>query len=129
MKDNSTTFDSLMVYNLFKEVQRQYAIEVLRSGELPMDLSTVATQVNEQFDGGYYTLDPDTPAEKQLAAEFHHIHLPKLAEADIIEYDPNEQVIESFDKGKLDELLEAGKQLLKTLEADDFYIRPFNNNF
>lgn len=72
-------------HRLLEVDRRRYALDALAEYEEPLDLEDLAAAVAEREDD----LDEENPsALSAMATALHHIHLPKLSEAGVIEYDP-----------------------------------------
>lgn len=71
--------------------QRRHVLAYLgeRSGDDPVHLDDLINQViaRELVDGSS-TVDPDS-----VAATLHHVHLPKLDDLGLVEYDPETNVV------------------------------------
>lgn len=48
------------------------------------------------------------PPSRSLRVPLHHTHLPKLATADIVDYDPDQQVVRYIGDQTVERLLEVG---------------------
>jgi hypothetical protein len=65
--------------------RRRTTLEVLPELSNPVELETLAEAVAVR------ETDADSLSEdqiKQVAVTLHHVHLPKMAELDVIDYDP-----------------------------------------
>ena len=70
-------------HRLLESDQRRRALAVLDERSQPLSLEDLATHVAEQ------EADADASADVEtVATTLHHIHLPKMATAGIVEYDP-----------------------------------------
>ena len=49
---------------------------------------------------------PDTRDEAQVAIRLHHVSLPKLAEAGVLEYDPRSEAVRYYPDTKVENLLD-----------------------
>lgn len=79
---------------------RRTLIRRLRTIETPTKLRTVAAELAE-------TERVETPERAEMM--LHHVHLPKLADAEVLEYDPDTGVI------RTNETTDAVYDVLETL--------------
>jgi len=70
-------------HRLLQEDRRRLALEVLAEKRGPTDLTGLASDVAAR-EGAV-----DDETRKQIEIALHHVHLPKLAECDVIDYDPD----------------------------------------
>lgn len=70
--------------------RRRILLDVLDDRPTPIDLDALAEAVETRENGS----EPETV--QQVAIALHHNHLPKLAELDVVEYDPETRIVESF---------------------------------
>nr|WP_226482611.1 hypothetical protein [Natrinema amylolyticum] len=80
---------------------------------------TVRDVSNEVVAREYAAPLPDVPSEdvKRVYLSLLHVHLPMLADANVIDYDPDRGVIEDTD-------LEAVEPLFSTISETDVPIEP-----
>jgi hypothetical protein len=86
-----------------------------------MSLDTLAERVDASdadSDSG-----ESVAAPRQTAVQLHHTHLPKLADAELLDYDRDSRTVVRFDEERLDALLETGQRLLESLRQE----RPRND--
>lgn len=84
---------------------RRYALRYLSNRTKPVSLAELADGVAE--------LTPETserPTEKVKLA-LHHVHLPKLARAGLVEYSPNPGRISPVATGRLEQLLRLASEI------------------
>ncbi|WP_247730290.1 DUF7344 domain-containing protein [Halovivax limisalsi] len=76
-------------HELLASRRRRQVIAVLETAPRTVDLADVAAAI-AAMDGpdGGPDADPD-----RIAIELHHVHLPKLADAGVIEYDPTARLV------------------------------------
>lgn len=73
--------------------RRRAIVTTLEERETSVSLSTLAEQVlAREADAGWGAGDGD---ETDLRVELYHNHLPKLADAGVVEFDPDERVVAS----------------------------------
>jgi len=77
---------------LLAEERRRKALDELTGRTAPVELTELgrAVAVRESDAGG-----PDEETVERVALTLHHVHLPKLAQSGIIEYDTDDSRIES----------------------------------
>ena len=61
---------------------RRLAVEALSGREGPIPLSALAAAVADRGTEG-----PSERSEREIATALHHVHLPKLDDADLVDYD------------------------------------------
>lgn len=77
-------------HRLLEVDRRRHALFVLADHVGPIDLDELATAVAEREAG----VDADeAEVVASVATTLHHIHLPKMAEAGVVEYDATENRI------------------------------------
>jgi hypothetical protein len=79
-------------HRLLSVEQRRFALDVLGQRAPPVDLDYLASAVLCRTDGT--GTDNETELRK-VRATLHHCHLPLLAEAGVIEYDPEANRVET----------------------------------
>lgn len=81
---------------LFREERRRTALDVLADRTVPVELDDVAAAVAERENG-------DSPADaesvERVALSLHHVHLPKMADFGVVDYDTDATRIEWFPGG------------------------------
>ena len=115
---NTSSVDTVTVYNLLKVPRRRQVLHVLLQSETPLSLDTLAKRVEERE-----RLDPSEmprSPEMQIARTLHRSHLPHLDDAGVIDYDPTEQEVVSFHEERFDALLTTGHRVLSSLQAEQF---------
>ena len=89
---------------LLASKRRQTLLELLASSVEDVhtleSLATAITQTEQGVDLGAH------PAHR-VCLFLHHVHLPKLDDADIVDYDARKNVVESTHAGQLERLLET----------------------
>jgi len=78
---------------LLAEERRRMTLDVLAGRDTPIDVQELAAGIAAREDGSGGT--------EEVAITLHHIHLPKLATHDVIEYDPELKLV-SVCPGHLD---------------------------
>lgn len=74
------SLDESRLYGLLADEHRRAVLAVVNDLEADLSLVELATRL-ERLD------EYDTKPKPSLLIELHHVHLPKLADAGIIEYD------------------------------------------
>lgn len=69
--------------------ERRAALTVLSTAETRMELSTLAESIAASSDSHF-----DDHQIQSLRVSLHHLHLPKLDQAGLVDYDPDEHVVE-----------------------------------
>lgn len=84
--------------------RRRLALEVLAANETPLTLRDLATEiVTREHDASL----PDVPANAVMAVHvsLSHVHIPKLVDADVIDYDETRQHIQEVNLEHLEPVL------------------------
>ncbi|ODR80338.1 hypothetical protein BG842_07715 [Haladaptatus sp. W1] len=99
--DRGTTRGQItLLYKLLADHQRRALLQYLRNTEAPMPISALVTALTQRDEH----VSPDEPTNTEIAV--HHIHLPKLADAGVIEYDQSAQQATYSASPQVDALLE-----------------------
>ncbi|WP_458191118.1 DUF7344 domain-containing protein [Haladaptatus sp. NG-WS-4] len=109
--DRSTTMGQLtLLYKLLADHRRRVLLQSLRDTEAPMPISALVAELTEG--------DGWEPSERDVDTEIavHHIHLPKLADAGMIEYDHSDQQAAYTAPPQVDALLE---KMLVTVSTEE----------
>ena len=99
--DRRTTKGQIsLLYTLLADHQRRVLLQCLRNTEASLSTSTLVTELTQG--------DGREPSERDVDTEIavHHIHLPKLADAGVIEYDHSDQQAAYTAPPQVDALLE-----------------------
>lgn len=78
-------------YRVLADETRRTALDVLTDSTTPLGLEDLAVAVARESNGD--TADEETVS--RVASELHHVHLPKLSDLDVVEYDPARNRVES----------------------------------
>ncbi|GAA5053759.1 hypothetical protein ACFFQF_28715 [Haladaptatus pallidirubidus] len=105
--DRGTTTEQItLLYKMLADHRRRALLRCLRNTETPLAVSTLVTKLTQSDDREPSNRTTDT------AITLHHIHLPKLADTGIIEYDQSDQQATYTAPPQVDALLE---QMLVTV--------------
>ncbi|MFC4451766.1 DUF7344 domain-containing protein [Halorussus aquaticus] len=74
------------IFELVRNPRRRHAISVLSDRESTLSASELAAAVAQRMDETGRDGPPATPDE--VAESLHHVHLPKMADANVVAYDP-----------------------------------------
>ncbi len=80
-------------HRLLSSERRRILLDVLAEQPMPAGLEAVAAAVAER------EADADAPAEdavERVAIALHHNHLPRMADAGVLEYEPAARSVGSF---------------------------------
>ncbi|WP_435158452.1 DUF7344 domain-containing protein [Haladaptatus sp. DFWS20] len=111
--DRRTTKGQLtLLYKLLADHRRRVLLQCLRDTEAPMPISALVTELTPS--------DDRESSERDVEAEIavHHIHLPKLADAGVIEYDQSAQQAAYTAPPQVDALLEDMLVTVSTVEQE-----------
>lgn len=72
-------------HSLLAAERRRLVLDVLEQGSTPVELQELAVEVaaREAASG-----QPDAETVERVSVSLHHVHLPKLAEHGVVDYDP-----------------------------------------
>jgi len=88
--------------DLLASKRRQTLLELLATSAADVHtLESLATAITQTEQGTDLSAHP----AHRVCLFLHHVHLPKLDAADIVEYDSQRNVVECTDDGQLDRLL------------------------
>lgn len=94
---------------LFAAEQRRVVLDVLAGRSSPVDLDELVAGVAARDDDGDENAGASAPST--TAVQLHHNHLPRLDEAGLVRYDPDDRSVEATDlTGEVDDLLAAVQQ-------------------
>ena len=99
--DRRTTKGQLtLLYKLLADHRRRVLLQCLRNTDASLSVSALVTELTQG--------DGREPSERDVATEIavHHIHLPKLADAGVVEYDQSAQQATYSAPPQVDALLE-----------------------
>lgn len=78
-------------HDLLAAQRRRLALDVLAERSVPVSLDDLANVVAAREDS-----DGVNDHHRTVKITLHHTHLPKLDDADIVDYDPDSRQVESF---------------------------------
>jgi|SRR6056297_440692 len=88
-------------HELLRTERRRLALDILQGASSPIDLKDFAAGIAAR-ETGCTSVDD---AVERVAIDLHHVHLPKLAEYGVIEYEPDVRLIVptvySIDDGRM----------------------------
>lgn len=74
------------IFALLSDRRRRYVSKILSEQDLPIGLHQLATAV-ASWETGTASDEVSAETTAEIATTLHHVHLPKLADADVIDYD------------------------------------------
>lgn len=87
---NGTELDEL--FDALADQRRRTVLSCLGESEVPLALADVADEVASREHDGSMT-DLSDEAVRQVYLSLYHAHVPKLADANLVEYDPVGDVV------------------------------------
>ena len=111
--DRSTTTGQLtLLYKLLADHRRRVLLQCLRNTDASLSVSALVTELIQG--------DGREPSGRDVETEIavHHIHLPKLADAGVIEYDQSAQQAAYSAPPQVDALLEDMLVTISTGEQE-----------
>ncbi len=94
------------IFKLLSEKRRRYAVHYLSS--TPEGVATLSDLVEQVATWETETSAGDVPEDyrRRVEASLHHTHLPKLDDANIIDYDPRSESVRYWGQPVLEEYAE-----------------------
>ena len=89
-RSGTATISDSEWHRILSVERRRVLLDVLDDRPTPIDLGALARAVETRENGS------EQETVQQVAITLHHNHLPKLAELDAVEYDPEARIVESF---------------------------------
>lgn len=89
--ESSTGLSLSECHRLLASEQRRFVLDVLAGNTTPIGLEELSAGIAARKDG-IETVDDETI--ERMAIELHHNHLPRLDEAGLIEYEPDNQTVD-----------------------------------
>lgn len=80
--------------DLLESPERLVLLDVMGSGDAPERVPALSESVADKMDR------TDETARENLRLRLHHTHLPKLHEADVLEYDHVQQTVSLTERGE-----------------------------
>lgn len=74
--------------------RRRTVLSILESGNGPHERAELAREVADREAGG----EASTEAVEEVLVALHHVHLPKLEDAGLVDYDADEGVVSATDR-------------------------------
>ncbi|UPV73902.1 hypothetical protein M0R89_15330 [Halorussus limi] len=87
----SDTVSVNTLFDVLRAERRRYVLSTLQSHETSMSLTDLAHEVAKRENG---EASPTTEAVTRVHASLYHVHIPKLKEANIIEYDQERRIVQ-----------------------------------
>ena len=114
---NGVDVDSADAHDLLSHPLRYRVLLELSNHDNPVQLLTLADGIRSSEIPGVATRHDDTADSDAVSIELHHSHLPKLAAAGWIEYDPENRTV------RYDSRIEIIQSALQTTlaELDQLY--------
>ncbi|MFU8869780.1 hypothetical protein [Natronococcus sp.] len=81
------------VFDLLGDERRRYALYYLYERDGPVSVAEVVETV-EKWEDDDAEADPEFDSLDRIALELQHVHLPKSAEVEFIQYDPSRNVVQ-----------------------------------
>lgn len=84
------------LFDALADERRRVVLDCLAGADAPMAVEDLARQVAARRRWGEEPAgrsDPPADAVHRVHVSLHHAHLPKLDDAGLVEYDPDEQVV------------------------------------
>lgn len=78
-------------YKLLAADHRRLTIDILAETTSTVELEELATEIAARK----IDLSPDDDVTERVATSLHHIHLPKMADVGLLDYDPELHLIKS----------------------------------
>lgn len=96
-RDGASSDRSLRNYlAVLRDTDRRTVVSVLAEEDTPVSLSLLADAVAAETRG--VSSDASHSGRERLKTELHHAHLPKLDEAGVLEYSPEDHLVAPTDE-------------------------------
>lgn len=95
MSDGTAEFETAL--DLYRDRYRRVVLAVLGDEQRPLTLNDLTKTVIKHACDGSVTDVSDGTAER-VRVSLYHVHLPKLAEAGLVEYDPEQKLVEPTER-------------------------------
>lgn len=102
---NSREIDTL--FSILSNECRLYALYCLQQYRNPMALADVAVEVYRLESNEQTAADISKEDVKQIYTNLYHTHIPKLSEADLVEYDHTEDTVTLNDESTVPDVEEV----------------------
>ena len=79
------------LFELLRDYRRRTAMAYLLARPNPVSLDELAVAIASTGD------EPSEQRLARLSIDLHHVHLPKLADAGVVRYDPRSEVVEPLE--------------------------------
>jgi hypothetical protein len=106
--DSGQSSPSDAVHSALADEHRRAVLRTLHGAGEEMTLDTLADEVTQHVQMGRV----DEPSRERVRIALHHVHLPKLDECELLDYDPQQRRVRGRDS-------ELGDALLATLRSHD----------
>lgn len=117
---DSVTLSQDLVFEVLKSPRRRYALYYLRQQNKPVNLSEITEQV-AAWENRTTTDALESEQRKRVYISLYQTHLPKLADAGVVEYDRNRGVVKLSDSAReLDDYL--GDRGNHSIPWDKYYL-------
>lgn len=105
---NAPSLDT--IHSVLKNRRRRFVVDVLHGRENPIELRLLARAIAMRMPSED---DEETSSDEldRVATTLHHIDLPRLDQADVVNYDPEERVVEPTGADRLAPFLDAADSL------------------
>lgn len=101
------------IHSVLKTRRRRFVVDVLSGREESIDLHVLARAIAMRMPADDEADEEETPGvhPDRVATALHHIDLPRLDQADVVRYDPEERVVEPKGTERLAPFLDAADSL------------------
>lgn len=96
-------------FDMLTHSYRRYVLYYLRSHSEVVDIDTLSAILANELEGPSTTGRRKTP--KHIKVALYHIHLPKLADAGLITFSPNNQSIELDETTEYDQFIDHAARI------------------
>lgn len=86
----SSADDETKLYDALANARRRQALRVLCESDAPLALADLAREVAAREESGTEASDE---AIERVQISLYHVHLPKLEESGVVEFDPSQRTV------------------------------------
>jgi len=86
------------LFDVFKDQRRRFVLHRLHTSDAPLSIDEVATEI-AAWERGRPVDDVDETQVERVEVTLRHVHLPKLIDARVVEYDPHSEAVSMTGQG------------------------------
>lgn len=110
--ETSTQTDALApetIFSLLSDERRRHVVAALADRTTEITLDELVSTITSRNLAGSEATDP-AATKKRIKIALHHVHLPKLDDAGVVEYDPDARTVTPVALDQFTRFLELGDE-------------------